>query len=112
MRIVAHSKGGLIGKLLLVHDTTGRFDRMISINTPCLGSPLAQFGMGPWRGFSPTRPAIVELAEQLEVNSSMVPASTVVARGPLILTLLQIDYSSASLLQSKLYLSSERWSLQ
>lgn len=68
VRIVAHSKGGLIGKLLLVTDTAGRFDRMISINTPYLGSPLARFGLGPWREFKPTRAVIVELGENLEVN--------------------------------------------
>lgn len=73
VRIVAHSKGGLIGKLLLVGDDpgtggAGRFDRMISINTPYLGSPLARFGLGPWREFSPTRPVIVELAESRGVN--------------------------------------------
>jgi hypothetical protein len=69
VRIVAHSKGGLIGKLLLVNDTAGRFDRLISINTPYLGSPLSRFGLGPWREFSPTRPVIVELGENLEVNA-------------------------------------------
>lgn len=73
VHIVAHSKGGLIGKLLLVGDAAsdghGRFDRMISINTPYLGSPLARFGLGPWREFSPTRPVIVELGEALEVNA-------------------------------------------
>ncbi len=73
VRIVAHNKGGLIGKLLLVGDSparggAGRFDRLISINTPYLGSPLACFGLGPWREFSPTRPVIVELGEVLDVN--------------------------------------------
>lgn len=72
VRIVAHSKGGLIGKLLLVGDAAradeGRFDRMISINTPYLGSPLARFGIGPWREFSPTRAVIVELGDALDVN--------------------------------------------
>ncbi len=73
VRVVAHSKGGLIGKLLLVGDAAldgaGRFDRMISINTPYRGSPLARFGLGPWREFSPTRPVIVELGEALDVNA-------------------------------------------
>ncbi len=74
VRIVAHSKGGLIGKLLLVGDDPsrggpGRFDRLISINTPYLGSPLARYGLGPWREFSPTRPVIVELGEALDVNA-------------------------------------------
>lgn len=74
VRIVAHSKGGLIGKLLLVGDdpTTGgagRFDRMISINTPYGGSPLARYGLGPWREFTPTRPVIRELAAAPQVNA-------------------------------------------
>ena len=74
VRIVAHSKGGLIGKLLLVGDDPARggparFDRLISINTPYLGSPLARYGLGPWREFSPTRPVIVELGEALDVNA-------------------------------------------
>lgn len=69
VRIVAHSKGGLIGKLLLMNDDAGRFDRMISINTPFRGSPLARFGLGPWREFSPTRAVIVELGEEREVNA-------------------------------------------
>lgn len=63
VRIVAHSKGGLIGKLLLAGDAAqsggpgqepGRFARMISINTPYGGSPLARYGLGPWREFAPT----------------------------------------------------------
>lgn len=73
VRIVAHSKGGLIGKRLLVGDAApdgaGRFDRLISINTPYLGSPLARWGLGPWREFSPTRPVIVELGAALDVNA-------------------------------------------
>ncbi len=79
VRIVAHSKGGLIGKLLLVGDAleagddqgasgAARFDRMISINTPYGGSPLARYGLGPWREFMPTRPVIRELDEARHVN--------------------------------------------
>ena len=87
VRIVAHSKGGLIGKLLLVADAAStevagaevagtdaagaepaRFDRMISINTPYSGSPLARFGFGPWREFAPTRRVMVELDEARHVN--------------------------------------------
>ena len=81
VRIVAHSKGGLIGKLLLVGDDPsrggpGRFDRLISINTPYLGSPLARYGLGPWREFSPTRPVIVELGEALDVNARITSLSS------------------------------------
>jgi len=62
VRIVAHSKGGLIGKLLLAGEAEqsggpgrqpGRFERMISINTPYGGSRLAHYGLGPWREFAP-----------------------------------------------------------
>ncbi len=69
--IVAHSKGGLIGKAMLVADETtgaGRLTRMISINTPYAGSPLARFGLGPWREFSPTTPVIVGLAAAAAIN--------------------------------------------
>lgn len=79
VRIVAHSKGGLIGKLLLVgaaakaaeadDANAARFDRMISINTPYGGSPLARYGLGPWREFTPTRPVIRELDEARYVNT-------------------------------------------
>jgi len=57
-----HSKGGLIGKLLLANDAEqsggpgrelGRIECMISINTPYGGSRLAHYGLGPWREFAP-----------------------------------------------------------
>jgi pimeloyl-ACP methyl ester carboxylesterase len=69
--IVAHSKGGLIGKAMLVEDertAAGRINRMVSINTPYAGIALARFGVGPWREFAPTRPVIVELAAAKRVN--------------------------------------------
>lgn len=74
VRIVAHSKGGLIGKSLLVADDPaaggdGRLERMLSINTPYGGSPLARFGVGPFREFQPTRPVIQELASSPQVNA-------------------------------------------
>lgn len=74
VRIVAHSKGGLIGKLLLVGDApeaggAGRLERMVSINTPYGGSPLAQFGLGPFREFQPTRPVIRQLVAAQTVNA-------------------------------------------
>lgn len=77
--IVAHSKGGLIGKSMLVTDTmsgAGRLDRMISINTPYGGAPLARFGMGPFREFHPTRPVIVELAAAVDVNARITSLSS------------------------------------
>lgn len=73
VRIVAHSKGGLIGKLLLVGDDpaaggAGRLERMLSINTPYGGSPLARFGVGPFREFQPSRAVIRNLAAAPQVN--------------------------------------------
>lgn len=70
--IVAHSKGGLIGKTMLVADEgaeVSRLTRMISINTPYAGSPLARFALGPWREFVPTRPVITDLAAAASVNA-------------------------------------------
>lgn len=77
--IVAHSKGGLIGKSMLVADAlsgAGRLNRMISVNTPYAGSPLARFGMGPWREFQPTRPVIVDLAAAVDVNACITSLSS------------------------------------
>ena len=66
--IVAHSKGGLIGTLLLRDDELAvaegaarRFSHMISLNTPYAGSPLSRYAIGPWREFRPTLPVIAEV---------------------------------------------------
>jgi hypothetical protein len=68
--IVAHSKGGLIGKQAMLHDTSGRIDRMVAIATPFSGSVYARFLIGATlRAFSPTNAALRSLGAQLEVNS-------------------------------------------
>lgn len=42
--VVAHSKGGLIGKYLMtIGDVEGRVDRLVAINTPFSGSASACF---------------------------------------------------------------------
>lgn len=68
--LLAHSKGGLIGKHMLVHDADGRIDRMIAINTPFGGSRYARFAPGrTLRDFSPSNPTLSMLAGRVDVNS-------------------------------------------
>lgn len=69
--LVAHSKGGLIGKLaMLDHDPDGRIASMVAVNTPFGGSALARWlPLRPIRAFVPTDPTIVALAAELEVNA-------------------------------------------
>jgi pimeloyl-ACP methyl ester carboxylesterase len=63
--LVAHSKGGLIGKrLMAAEDPEGRVDRLIAIATPFAGSAMARWT--PWttmRAFLPGDPVIRSLAE-------------------------------------------------
>lgn len=68
--VVAHSKGGLIGKYAMLHeDPDGRIDRMIAVATPFGGSVYARLFLLPAiRAFSPADPTVRSLAEQLEVN--------------------------------------------
>src|SRR3989344_3367922 len=67
--IVAHSKGGLIGKeLLLRHNDDGRIIRVITIATPFAGSHLARI---PLKGISELHPSseiIRALHEQQSAN--------------------------------------------
>lgn len=69
--VVAHSKGGLIGKYaMLHHDHEGRIGRMIAIATPFAGSRYAMFFLArSIRAFSPRDRTLRRLGEQLEVNS-------------------------------------------
>src|SRR5690606_5039800 len=68
--LVAHSKGGLIGKYAMLHeDPDGRIERMIAIATPFAGSVYARlFLVRAIRAFSPRDPTLRMLGEQLEVN--------------------------------------------
>jgi pimeloyl-ACP methyl ester carboxylesterase len=69
--IVAHSKGGLIGKHMMASDdVTGRIDRMIAIATPFSGSTLAKYApVRTLRVFRPTGSTLTGLAENLQINS-------------------------------------------
>lgn len=69
--VVAHSKGGLIGKYaMLRHDPEGRIARMIAIATPFSGSVYARYAvMRSIRDFSPTDTTLRMLREHLEVNA-------------------------------------------
>lgn len=69
--LVAHSKGGLIGKhLLAFDDPDGRLDRMIAVATPFGGSRHARFMVGrTLREFLPSDPVIQKLAGERAVNA-------------------------------------------
>jgi len=69
--LVAHSKGGLVGKLaMLREDPDGRIDSMIAVNTPFAGSIYARWFLVPSvRAFIPTNKTIVALGGELSVNS-------------------------------------------
>jgi triacylglycerol lipase len=69
--IVAHSKGGLIGKTLMMSEPQGaRIRSMVAINTPFAGSDYAHLvPIRTLREFVPTHETIVTLAGNAEVNS-------------------------------------------
>ena len=73
--LVTHSKGGLIGKALLIDDADAattlaerRLTRLITVNTPFNGTPVARFGLGPWREFRPEAAIIRALDARTDVN--------------------------------------------
>lgn len=71
--LVAHSKGGLIGKRMLIDDTDAAITRLIAIATPFGGSTLAN--LVPTRtisAFRPDDPTILELARETTVNDRIV----------------------------------------
>jgi hypothetical protein len=72
--IVAHSKGGLIGKLVMVGEgSLPRVVRMVAICTPFAGSRYAQFmPIRALRDFSPTDPAGMSLRADESVNARIV----------------------------------------
>ncbi|MBO0596506.1 alpha/beta hydrolase [Nesterenkonia sp. E16_10] len=72
--LVAHSKGGLIGKLLLTrHIDTDLILGLVTLNTPFEGSPLARLLPLPaLRLFLPRSPELAELGASLEVNRRIV----------------------------------------
>jgi triacylglycerol lipase len=68
--LVAHSKGGLIGKAAMLEDADGRIDRLVAIATPFQGSRMAHFTIvPPLRAFRPAHPVIRRLVAEREVNT-------------------------------------------
>jgi alpha-beta hydrolase superfamily lysophospholipase len=69
--VIGHSKGGLIGKQLMVTDAVAdRIDRMVAINSPFSGSRFARMAPGATlRAFSPKDSTLRMLAENLEANT-------------------------------------------
>ena len=69
--IVAHSKGGLIGKHMMVLDDAGRrIDRMVAVATPFSGSVYARyFPNRSIRAFLPSEPTLAMLGANAEANS-------------------------------------------
>lgn len=71
--LVAHSKGGLAGKLVMTGPASSRVRSMLAIATPFAGSRYARLMLSKTlREFSPESPSIVALAEQLTVNERIV----------------------------------------
>lgn len=71
--IVAHSKGGLVGKQVMLGAAGGKVRAMVAIATPFGGSRLADLMWLPsLRSFSPRHATIVALAAQLSVNAKIV----------------------------------------
>lgn len=72
--IVAHSKGGLVGKHLLVTEADRLHLRgLVAICTPFAGSRYARYVLGQTlRAFSPTNETIVSLGSNSSVNASIV----------------------------------------
>ncbi|WP_434993472.1 esterase/lipase family protein [Arthrobacter sp. Ld5] len=69
--IVAHSKGGLIGKFLLtMSGVAPRVDRLVAINTPFSGSIYAAFFLLPSiRAFSPFDRTLQRLRAEFSLNA-------------------------------------------
>jgi triacylglycerol lipase len=68
--IVAHSKGGLIGKFLMTMSSVSpRISRLVAVNTPFSGSVYANFFFLPSiRAFSPQNRTLQSLLGHLELN--------------------------------------------
>ncbi len=69
--VVAHSKGGLIAKhMMVMDDLAGRIDRLVAINSPFGGSTLANWApVRTLRAFSPRDETVVTLAAHLAANA-------------------------------------------
>jgi hypothetical protein len=69
--VVAHSKGGLIGKAAMLDAADGfRISAMAAVSTPFSGSVYARFApIRSIRAFSPSDPTTLRLAANREVNA-------------------------------------------
>jgi len=69
--VVAHSKGGLIGKYAMANlDPDRRIRAMVAINTPFAGSPYARWiPLDAVRAFVPTDATLAALAAERAVNA-------------------------------------------
>ncbi|MBI5160811.1 MAG: alpha/beta hydrolase [Micrococcales bacterium] len=68
--LVAHSKGGLIGKLLLSQDADERIQRLVAVATPFRGSTMASWMLSrPLRDFRISDATIVALADASTVEA-------------------------------------------
>jgi triacylglycerol lipase len=68
--LVAHSKGGLVGKAAMLEDAEGRIDRLVAVATPFSGSRMADLMVVPaLRVFRPRNPVIRRLVAEREVNT-------------------------------------------
>lgn len=71
--LVAHSKGGLAGKLVLLGPATGRVRGMLAVATPFGGSRYARImPLRTLRAFAPSDASIMSLARQIAVNKRIV----------------------------------------
>ncbi len=72
--IVAHSKGGIIGKhLLAIEDTDRRIDRVVAIASPFSGTRMARLTIpAAVREFRPDDPTISKLVAVQTVNSRII----------------------------------------
>jgi pimeloyl-ACP methyl ester carboxylesterase len=72
--VVAHSKGGLIGKhMMLVDDGAQRIDRLVAIASPFSGSSFSRYmPLKPLRAFNPKERTLAMLAANAEVNARIV----------------------------------------
>lgn len=71
--LVAHSKGGLVGKhLLAFDDQEGRINRLVAIASPFSGSSMAEFGVLAMREFRPQVPVISDLMAAESVHDRII----------------------------------------
>lgn len=72
--LVAHSKGGLVGKTAMTRPPGSRIEKMIAVGTPFSGAPIAALTPGgmQMRTLVPWNEEIQSLSQHLEPNSRIV----------------------------------------